>query len=195
MVYAYHLIWTAYGWWLPNDPRGSMSQNIRDDLIAELGQLHLGRKRVQPSSRDIRAFYENAKQYLRNELLTFTDSDIGMIAHGFAQVIKERRYTCYACALMPDHVHLVMRKHRDHAEEMIDHFQRESKASILLLNQRDASHPVWGGPGWKVFLDDVPSIERTIKYVEDNPKKARLPPQSWDFVTKYEGWPFHKRTR
>lgn len=195
MVYAYHLIWTAYGWWLPNDPRGSMSRTIRDDMIAELGELHYGRKRLQPASRDIRAFYENAKQYLQNELLTFTDSDIGMMAQGFGQVVKEKGYTCYACALMPDHVHLVMRKHRDPAEEMIDHFQRESRTSILLLKQRNPFHPVWGGPGWKVFLDDVASIERTVKYVEDNPKKARLLSQNWEFVTKYDGWPFHKRKR
>src|SRR5688500_15932152 len=80
MVYAYHLIWTAYGWWLPNDPRGSMSHTIRNDCIADLGELHYGRKRVQPGSRDIRAFYEQARSRLQHELLTFTDSDIGMIA-------------------------------------------------------------------------------------------------------------------
>ena len=28
LVIAYHLIWTAYGWWLPNDPRGSGSVTI-----------------------------------------------------------------------------------------------------------------------------------------------------------------------
>ncbi len=48
MVIAYHLIWTAYGWWLPNDPRGSMSKCIASDTIAELGALHYGRKRVHP---------------------------------------------------------------------------------------------------------------------------------------------------
>ncbi|CAN5336531.1 hypothetical protein BH09PLA1_BH09PLA1_13850 [soil metagenome] len=46
MVIAYHLIWTAYGWRLPNDPRGSMSSFIASDLIAQLGQLHYGRNRV-----------------------------------------------------------------------------------------------------------------------------------------------------
>jgi hypothetical protein len=29
MVVAYHLIWTAYGHWLPNDLRGSMSHELR----------------------------------------------------------------------------------------------------------------------------------------------------------------------
>ena len=31
MVIGYHLIWTAYGWWLPNDPRGSTSHRIRQN--------------------------------------------------------------------------------------------------------------------------------------------------------------------
>ena len=29
MVLAYHLIFTAYGFWLPNDPRGSWSDFVR----------------------------------------------------------------------------------------------------------------------------------------------------------------------
>lgn len=45
MVAPYNLISTAYGWWLPNDPRGSAFQTIRQDLIAELGELHHGGKR------------------------------------------------------------------------------------------------------------------------------------------------------
>ena len=46
MVIAYHLVWTLYGWWLPNDPRGSMSRTIASDVIAELGALHYTRKRI-----------------------------------------------------------------------------------------------------------------------------------------------------
>ncbi|HSZ59316.1 MAG TPA: hypothetical protein VK797_26980 [Tepidisphaeraceae bacterium] len=46
MVLAHHLIWVAYGWWLPNDPRGSMSRYLDRDILAELGELHYGRKRV-----------------------------------------------------------------------------------------------------------------------------------------------------
>ena len=57
MIAAYHMIWSAYGWWLPNDPRGSGSQTIREDILTELGELHLGRKKIQPAGREIRAFY------------------------------------------------------------------------------------------------------------------------------------------
>src|SRR5688500_14963575 len=46
MVLAYHLVWVAYGWWLPNDPRGSMSSAIASDVIADLGDIHYGRKKL-----------------------------------------------------------------------------------------------------------------------------------------------------
>jgi REP element-mobilizing transposase RayT len=32
-------------------------------------------------------------------------------------------YTCYACAIMPDHVHLLIRKHKNLSEEMIEKIQ------------------------------------------------------------------------
>lgn len=48
IVIAHHLVWTAYGWWLPNDPRGSTSHWIASEVIAELGELHHGRKKIQP---------------------------------------------------------------------------------------------------------------------------------------------------
>ena len=64
MVIAYHLIWTAYGWWLPNDPRGSGSSTIASDVIAQLGDIHHGRKPLQPPGRVVRDFYEKAAKVL-----------------------------------------------------------------------------------------------------------------------------------
>lgn len=46
MVIAYHLCWTAYGCWLPNDPRGSGSEVVRSERLAALGEPHLGRKAI-----------------------------------------------------------------------------------------------------------------------------------------------------
>ena len=55
LVIAYHIMWTAYGTWLPNDPRGSTSQTLRADSLTELGEIHFGRKKFQPPRRDVRA--------------------------------------------------------------------------------------------------------------------------------------------
>ena len=119
MVIGYHLVWTAYGWWLPNDPRGSMSRYIASDVLTELGELHYGRKRVQPPSQVIREFYEVARDLLKFQLLKFDPVEISAASEGFDSVVCAQKYTCYACAIMPDHVHVLIRKHRDSAEQMI----------------------------------------------------------------------------
>jgi REP element-mobilizing transposase RayT len=188
MVVGYHLIWTAYGWWLPNDPRGSSSHEIRVERIANLGELHYGRKAQQPSSREIRQFYREARQVLNHELLPFADDEILLLAASFAAVIRERGYTCYACAVMPDHVHALLRKHRDRSEEMIAHFQEKSQQVLKDVGRRPADHPVWGGPGWKVFLNRREDIERIVDYIRQNPIKAGRPQQRWPFVKEYDGW-------
>lgn len=188
MIAGYHLIWTAYGWWLPNDPRGSSSHEIRCADIAELGELHVGRKRIQPAGRVIREFYEAAQSQLRHELRKFDDREIAVVGEAFGDVMRSRAYTCYACAIMPDHVHLLIRKHRDVAETIIDELQNASRDAVHDSKRRDIEHPVWGGPGWKVYLDTVDEMRRVVRYIENNPVKARRPSQQWDFVQPYDGW-------
>ena len=193
MVIAHHLIWTAYGYWLPNDPRGSMSKTIACDLIAELGALHYGRKKVQPSAREVREFRDRTRGVLKYPLLDFKVSDFPAIADGLAQAIHQQNYTCYACAIMPDHVHMLIRKHKHHAEDMLENLQESSRLQVCGTDLRTTDHPVWGGLGWKVFLDTPTDILRTIQYIEENPLKWRLPRQCWPFVKAYDGWPLHRR--
>ena len=188
MVIGYHLIWTAYGWWLPNDPRGSSSHEIRVERIADLGELHQGRKAVQPHSSELRRFYDQARGALKHPLLIFASSDFARIAEAFTAVVSEQKYTCYACAIMPDHVHALIRRHRDKAEEMIVKLQARSRQRLIEATVRSVDHPVWGGPGWKVFLETREDMERIVEYIRKNPIKAGLPEQKWAFVKEYDGW-------
>jgi REP element-mobilizing transposase RayT len=188
MIAGYHLIWTAYGWWLPNDPRGSTSQEIRRAELAPLGELHYGRKRVQPAGRLLAAFYDAARGLLKHDLLKLSASDVPLVADALAEVIRRQAYTCYACAIMPDHVHLLIRKHKHRAEQMIENLQEASRLRLRQAGLRAADHPVWGGPGWKVYQDSREDMERTAKYIRDNPSHSGLPPQRWPFVREYDGW-------
>jgi REP element-mobilizing transposase RayT len=188
MVAGFHLIWTAYGWWLPNDPRGSSSHEIRVEPIAELGEPHHGRKERQPSGKEIREFYQKASDVLKHPLLTFSDPEIELIGETFKEVINDRNYTCYGCAIMPDHVHILIRKHRDHAEDMVDNLHEASRAKLIEAGSRAPTHPVWGGPGWKRFLYTQQDFERVAEYIRQNPIMARRPEQIWPFVKKYDGW-------
>ncbi len=72
---------------------------------------------------------------------------------------------------MPDHVHLLIRKHQDVAEKMIEHLHAASRLAVFAdpKSARDVNHPVWGGPGWKVYLETRDDIERIVRYIERNP--------------------------
>ncbi|MBY0523102.1 MAG: hypothetical protein K2R98_06870 [Gemmataceae bacterium] len=192
LVIAYHLVWTGYGWWLPNDPRGSGSTEIRCNVLAELGELHVGRKRVQPAGAEVRQFYQQAGGLLKHPLVNFDHAARAVIASAFDRVIQQHRYTCYACAVMPDHVHIVIRKHRHEAEDMITALREASRAEVDVSRLLPMGHPVWScGAGWKVFLDHPSEVRRTIHYVEQNPTKIGLPRQFWPFVKPYDDWPLH----
>lgn len=185
-------MWTVYGWWLPNDPRGSTSKVVRSDFLNELGELHFGRKTLQPASRDIRAFYEQAKSLLKYPLLDFNSSAIKSVGTGFDEALQRFRYTCYACAILPDHVHLLIRKHKHTAEEMIANLQHFSRLRLSADGSRSADHPTWTRGGWKVFLDHPDEVIRTINYIDRNPIPYLMKKQKWPFVTLYDNWPLHR---
>ena len=150
----------------------------------------MGRKRIQPTNREIRDFYQKAAPLLQHPILKFDEPARVVVASAFADVIAEHRLTCWACIIMPDHVHLLVRKHKLLAEEMIAHFQAASGGRLRALEPwRD--HPVWGGPGWKVFLDHPSDVRRVIGYIERNPDPYHLPRQSHPFVVPYDNWPVH----
>ena len=192
IVIAHHLIWTIYGYWLPNDIRGSSSKVIRKDLLAELGDLHHGRKKIQPIRSELLRFFDDARHLLNFPTRESTRAEMACVATAFARTIETSRYTCWACSILPDHVHLVIRKHKHTAEQMIADLQRESHIALRDAGLFDLYHPIWGGPGWSVFLDHPDDVWRTIGYVEKNPLEIGLPRQHHAFVKAYDNWPLHE---
>jgi len=151
MLIAHHLISTGYGWWLANDPRGSESLEIRVERLAALGPIHYGRKAVQPSSRELRKFHEQAHDLLQHQVREFDEGDVIVLGESIEKWLANNVYTCYACAMMPDHVHLLIRRHRDVAETMLEKFQEATRQALIDAERRAVTHPVWGGKGRKVF--------------------------------------------
>ena len=71
---------------------------------------------------------------------------------------------------------------------MIANLQNESAQKLIGAGRREESHPVWGGPGWKVFLYTVEDIRRIVEYIRQNPIRAGQAEQKWAFVKEYDGW-------
>jgi len=200
VVHAYHAIFGTYGFWLPNDPRGSWSEFVGlYELYRQYGPATktIERRSLAHDPHD-RAAREAAKQLLSRPPVVFTGLQARAVGRGFATSFEKGRVTVWACAILPDHVHVVFARHRQSAELIVNYMKgsatRELVAEKLhpFLNQRDDSGQVphcWAEGQWIVYLDSTADILRAIRYVEENPSKDGLPRQRWSFVVRYPETP------
>jgi hypothetical protein len=95
---------------------------------------------------------------------------------------------------MPDHVHLVMGRHAGTAEYVVGFLKRAATRHLTqkgihpLREHRQVNGRVpspWVVGGWNVFLNSPVEVRSRIRYVEQNPSKVGLLPQTWQFVRPY----------
>jgi hypothetical protein len=164
MVRAYHVIFSAYGFWLPNDPRGSWSDFVRswELLLAGGRATKVSTPRslaAEPHDREARL---REKEALTYPLVEFEGHQALSIAHGFGRMIAKAGYQCLACSILPAHVHMVLGRYHYKVETMV----RLLKAAATTELIKGGRHPLAGYPNadgslpcpwtrkqWKVFLD------------------------------------------
>lgn len=169
VVIASHLILHGYGHWLPNDPRGSGSDALREDKLADLGPIHHGRKQVQPPRSELKRFYRAAEERLEFPTLWFDDAMRQAIGEAFARVLASSRHTVWACAVLRNHAHLCVRKHRDDPITIWRAFADESATSLRRFANVPADHPIWSSRPYKVFLRAPDDVRRVVGYILNNP--------------------------
>jgi REP element-mobilizing transposase RayT len=194
-IIGHHLIWTLYGHWLSNDLRGSGSIELYAEKFEPLGPIHHGRKpeHLQPSREELKEFYKEANPLLNFPKFWLGDAKRQAVGEAFAEVVAKEGYTVWAFAILSNHAHLVIRRHRDDALVM---WQKFADASRLRLREQESlapEHPVWASRPYKVFLRTPHEVRTRVHYVESNPEKEGLPRQQYEFVKVYNNWPFHKQ--
>ncbi|MBI1375738.1 MAG: hypothetical protein GC159_23765 [Phycisphaera sp.] len=192
-IIAHHLILHGYGHWLPNDPRGSGSTETHTPELDELGPVHHGRKRMQPPRDELRAFYREATPRLKYQPIWFDDAKRQAVGDAFGQVVRSQRYTVWACAVLRNHAHLLVRRHRDDGRTIWTNLAEQSMEALRHFDDVDAAHPAWSDRPYVVYAYTPDDVRRLIRYIADNPMKEGLSAQSWDFVQSYDGWPHPKR--
>ena len=105
-----HLILSAYGFWLPNDPRGSWSNCVwSQQLYDQFGPSTKTEERRSlahdPHDRERRVA---AKSLLKYPPVQFTPEQTLLIAAGFADYASRYQIAVLACAIMPQHAHMVI---------------------------------------------------------------------------------------
>jgi REP element-mobilizing transposase RayT len=183
---ATHLIWGCYGFWLPNDPRGSWSKYVGSQPLYDLGgnARTVDTRRSLAQDRHDSSLRRRTKRGLQRPPVRMTGEQAREVARTFGRAFPETGLVLFACSIMPDHVHVVAAPHAKRAAEIMGYLK--SRASRHL---RETGHNFGGTPwvkgGWAVYLFDETSVERAIRYVKSNPIKAGLRPQRWSFVEPY----------
>ena len=106
---AYHSVFSMYGFWLPNDPRGSGS-----DYVASWELFRYGPATKTHTRRSVAGcplppnWQREARSALHYPPVVITGRQALAIGQGFATAIAEGPYRVYACAILPEHVHLLI---------------------------------------------------------------------------------------
>lgn len=195
-IIAGHFIFVLYGHWAVNDPRGSGSTDFLDLKFAPLGPIHFGRKPEgqQPTREELREFHLWHQELLNFPILWIDDAKRIEIAAAIEEVIREQGYTCYACAICSNHLHMVIRKHKHDPLTIWNNIAQGIRQRLRLRfpDEISAHHPVISARPYKVYLYAPKDVWGRIEYANTNPLKEGLPRQHWTFVTPYDNWPMHK---
>lgn len=198
MIHGYHVIMPCYGFWLPNDPRGSWS-----DFVARWELLRYGESTRKFEQRTLAqltvqelAIREAARAALLYEPVCLTGRQALSIASGFAKKAASTGYKIWACAIMPQHIHLVIARHQYKVEQVANLLKGAATKQLI----GDGLHPLekyarpnrrppgmWARHQWKKYLDSDAAIENAIAYVIENPLKEGKKQQTWNFITPYAG--------
>ncbi len=192
MVLAYHVIISFYGFWLPNDPRGSWSEWVASWELFRYGPATKvdTDKSVAYAPHD-RAERLRAKESLRYPPVLLTGVQARAVARGFATACEESGYVILACAILPDHVHLIIGRNDRPIAQIVSHLKgratqqlkREGLHPFDFVKLKDGSLPSpWAQKYWKIFVDSEEYVDCAITYVEHNPEKEGKPKQKWSFV-------------
>ncbi len=194
MIRAYHCIITAYGFWLPNDPRvvvrlGTTMGTARLRQSHESGNAAIG---GQTAAR----LPEAARS---EESLTISGGVLQWAAGaGGRNGVQAGDYRIgLLCACLFDSTATCPSGHRsmsERAEQIIAHLKGRATQQLAaeglhpLAHYRQADGTVpspWARKAWPVFLDSDQRIAHAIEYVENNPRRDGKPPQRWSFVTPF----------
>jgi REP element-mobilizing transposase RayT len=198
MLLGYHFIISAYGFWLPNDSRGSWSDVVRQFELLRYGPAtKVSTTKSVAAAKHDRSLREKAKLALKYPPVCFTGQQAVRIAKGFGVAKSQHDYEIHALAILPDHVHMVMRAHDSiQPDQIAAHLKAKATAELNMNGQHPLAENVsasgripspWGRNYWKVFIFEEDHYRQAIRYVELNPVKAGLKPQKWSIVTPYSG--------
>ena len=148
MVIGFHVIFSTYGFWLPNDPRGSWS-----DFVGAWELVRFGKATKVSTTRSVarvkhdRRLRDEAKAALEYPPVQFTGRQALAVGQGFALAAKEGGYPVRACAILPEHVHVVLGIHARSIGRIVGHLKARATQRLAHCGRRTAARSGAGKVG------------------------------------------------
>ena len=181
MIHGYHLVLPHYGFWLPNDPRGSWSTFVGSWELARFGTTtrHLEQRTVSQLTEEETQQRKLLQQSLKYPPVQLTGEQALCVADGFKEKAGLSAYEIWACA-----------------EQIANMLKGAATRRLRSKSQHPLSRHVangarppamWARRQWIACLDSDTAIENAIAYVDDNPIKEGKPRQEWSWLSPYRG--------
>lgn len=186
MILGFHLTWTTYGHWFPNDPRGSWSNEVWNPLLSHVRILDVEHQVTEPRSvpvRQMRQFVEDAAKVLKSRPVLLSNDEIALVAECFHEILSTTNTLCYGCAILPNHVHLLVGRPECTYERLVNRLKGRSAQRIrecrhlAVVQKQNERVPVWTSGYWVRYVDTETQFGITAEYIKKN-----APDQAWSFV-------------
>lgn len=174
-----------------------LADSLPRDLLAELrkerqlleaaGRAGTQRAPDQVRLEKLRALLRKAERWLDRGLgkCFMRDARIAKIVADALGHFEGTRYRIRAWCVMPNHVHVVFSPMNGHTLEAITHSWK-SFSSLKANRLLGRSGRFWQREYFDHLVRNEASLQKIVRYVKDNPKKAGLRNWPWvggDFVT------------
>ena len=180
-----------------NDLRGSWSDFMYSWELASSGPATKSLDRVDVDPEEYAAWCQRTRRALRYPAVRLTGEHVLAVGEGFPRLARKSGLGVWACSILPEHIHLVLARHRYRTEQAVNLLKGQAARRLLEKNlhsmkqfQKSVKNclpSVWGGGQWKIYLEDEAGIENAIRYVQENPICEDLPHQQSNFVPEFEG--------
>ncbi len=186
-----HLAWTAYGTWLPGDPRGHWSALF--DLYGRLARAGHQLNLPDPTT------LAHARQEMSEEPKLLDPVEqmlVGAMIGGFitgegpaapwAQAGYPTPLEAWALAVERTHVHMLIAPPPRKVGGVVGRVKGTSSSALRKLPGNRARRRIWTTGYWKAFLYDDAAVRAVQDYIEQHNVRRGFGRRRFDFVGPVE---------
>jgi REP element-mobilizing transposase RayT len=152
--FASHIVFGVYGFWLPNDPRGSWSEFVGACESFRFRPATKVETRISLAHRP----HDRAARRAAQQALT--GGQARAVGRGFTASARKGGATLLACAILLEHIHLVVARHRCKVDWIVN--QLKGAATRQLLEESLHSFAQWRRPEGRVPMCWAPKTSKRL---------------------------------